>query len=119
MSAIGEGLHAVPQTPVQSLLYQPPKTAPLPVEVAQRETKSKEQQPGRDDVEKIISDINTQLHSMHTELNFSIDKDTDRMVLKIINSKTDEVIRQIPAEEALRIASRLSKLLGLIVDHSA
>ncbi len=119
MSAIGEGLHTVPNIPVQSLLYQPPKSALQPANVAQQETKHEEHQQHQQDVEKIISDINTQLQSMHTELNFSIDSETDRMVLKIVNSETDEVIRQIPAEEALRIASRLSKLLGLLVDHSA
>lgn len=119
MSIIGEGSHAVPQIPVQSLLYQPPKSVLQPAEVNQQETHRGSNQPSERDIGKLISDINLQLQAMHTELNFSIDKETERMVLKIINAETDEVIRQIPAEEALRIASRLSKLLGLLVDHSA
>lgn len=73
----------------------------------------------QEEVERIVSDVNDQLLAMHTELNFSVDKETDKLVLKIINSKTHEVIRQIPAEEALRIAARLSKLLGLLFDDNA
>lgn len=72
-----------------------------------------------EEVEKIVREVNDQLQAMHTELNFSVDKETDKLVLRIINSKTHEVIRQIPAEEALRIASRISKLLGLLVDGNA
>jgi flagellar protein FlaG len=72
-----------------------------------------------EEVQKIVRDINTALQSMHTELNFSVDKETDKMVLKVINSKTHEVIRQIPAEETLRIAARISKLLGLLIDGNA
>lgn len=72
-----------------------------------------------EEVERIVRDVNDQLQAMHTELNFSVDKETEKLVLKIINSKTHEVIRQIPAEEALRIAARLSKLLGLLFDENA
>ncbi|MER3522548.1 MAG: hypothetical protein C4326_00410 [Ignavibacteria bacterium] len=73
----------------------------------------------REEVEKIVREVNDQLQAMHTELNFSVDKETDKLVLRIINSKTHEVIRQIPAEEALRIAARISKLLGLLIDGNA
>lgn len=73
----------------------------------------------KEEVERIVREVNDNLLAMHTELNFSVDKETDKIVLKIINSKTHEVIRQIPAEEALRIASRLSKLLGLLIDGNA
>ncbi len=73
----------------------------------------------QEEVERIVREVNDNLQAMHTELNFSVDKETEKIVLKIINTKTHEVIRQIPAEEALRIASRLSKLLGLLVDGNA
>lgn len=71
------------------------------------------------DAQKIARDLNSALKSFNTELNFTVDKETDKMVVKIVNSKTHEVIRQIPAEDALRIASHISKLLGLLVDENA
>lgn len=73
----------------------------------------------QEEVERIVREVNENLQAMHTELNFSVDKETEKIVLKIVNSKTQEVIRQIPPEEALRIASRLSKLLGLLIDGNA
>ncbi|HXF99321.1 MAG TPA: flagellar protein FlaG, partial [Bacteroidota bacterium] len=47
----------------------------------------------QEEVERIVRDVNEQLQAMHTELNFSVDKETEKLVLKIINSKTHEVIR--------------------------
>ena len=41
------------------------------------------------------------------ELTFSLDRDTHRPVIKVINRNTKEVIRQIPAEAVLRLAQEL------------
>jgi flagellar protein FlaG len=101
-------LNARPTPPVE-------KSASRPIQ----ELPEKNQESSRKDIDKVVREINDNLQAMHTELNFSVDKETEKMVLKIVNSKTQEVIRQIPAEEALRIASCLSKLLGLLVDENA
>lgn len=52
-------------------------------------------------------------------LNFSIDEDTGRTVVKIIDTETGEVIRQIPAEELLAIARSLEKMQGLLLRQEA
>jgi flagellar protein FlaG len=70
------------------------------------------------ELQKAVVDVNQNLAGMHSELNFSVDKDSGKVVLKIIDSKTKEVIRQIPQEEALRLASKISQLLGLFVDEN-
>lgn len=46
-----------------------------------------------------------QLHS--AALKFSIDEDTDRIVVKVVDSRDGALIRQIPSEEALRLAQAL------------
>lgn len=43
---------------------------------------------------------------------FSLDKDTNKMILKLIDNQTNEVIRQIPSDLALRIARLVSSLQG-------
>ena len=43
------------------------------------------------------------------ELSFSIDRDTQKSVVRIIDRKTRKVIQQIPAEYVLRMAEKLSK----------
>ena len=43
-------------------------------------------------------------------LNFSIDNGTDRIVVKIIDEESGEVVRQVPPQEMLRIAAHLKQL---------
>jgi flagellar protein FlaG len=42
------------------------------------------------------------------ELQFSLDRETRRPILKIVDRKTGEVVSQIPAENALRLARKLT-----------
>jgi hypothetical protein len=45
------------------------------------------------------------------------DESTNQFVVQIVN-ENNEVIRQLPAEEALRIANRFRQVVGLIFDQS-
>ena len=47
----------------------------------------------------------------NNELTFSLDRQTRRPVIKIVNRKTNEVVQQIPNEQILRLAEDL-KLSG-------
>ncbi len=59
------------------------------------------------------------MKSMSQDLEFSIDEDSDRTVVKIIDQKTKEVLRQIPSPEALAIAKALDQAKGLLIQQKA
>ncbi|GBD05249.1 hypothetical protein HRbin20_00830 [bacterium HR20] len=44
------------------------------------------------------------------QIQFAVDKETRRTIIKVIDPQTNEVIRQIPPEEALRISRMISRL---------
>ncbi len=48
---------------------------------------------------------------------FENDERTDSMVVKIVDRESDEVIRQVPAEEVLEMKSVLQDLRGNLVDE--
>lgn len=52
-------------------------------------------------------------------IQFSIDQDTDRIVVKVVDTETQKVLRQIPNEEVLAISKTLDKLRGLVVRQTA
>ena len=60
-----------------------------------------------------LEDVTRRLNS---DVQMDIDDDTGRVVAKIIDRDTREVIRQIPPEELLHIAARLNDLVGLLFD---
>lgn len=68
---------------------------------------------------KMIDELAKQYQSRGTNLNFSIDKDTHALVVKVIDSESDKVIRQIPPDEILALRKRLQSLIGKLLDKEA
>lgn len=72
----------------------------------------KELQDAIEKIEKVVQPV-------AQDLKFSIDEDTGKTVIKVIDTGTKEVIRQIPSEELIAIARALDKLQGLLVKQKA
>lgn len=53
------------------------------------------------------------------DLRFSIDEDSGTTVIKLIDTQTQTVLRQIPTVEAIEISKALNKLQGLLVREKA
>lgn len=83
---------------------------------------AKDQASADKQLQKAVADLRDAVEPLARDLQFSVDKDTGRTVVKIIDSSTDKVIRQIPSEEALAIAKDLgeyTKSLGVLVKQQA
>ena len=60
-----------------------------------------------DDLKQAVSQLNDFVQNMQRDLQFSIDKESGTMVVKVIDAKSEKVIRQMPSEETLRLARSL------------
>lgn len=63
----------------------------------------------RADVFEAMSKIQNYAHKVERNLNFSVDEGSGKTVIKVVDSATNELVRQIPAEEVLRIARALEQ----------
>ncbi|MEW5976510.1 MAG: flagellar protein FlaG [Acidobacteriota bacterium] len=54
-----------------------------------------------------------------SELSISVDRETKKIVVKVLNSATKEVIRQIPPEELVELSAKLGRLNGSLFDEVA
>lgn len=50
-------------------------------------------------------------------LQFSVDQDLNAVIVKVVDGDTKEVIRQIPSEEAVRLARSMDKPLGKLIEQ--
>lgn len=75
----------------------------------------KPEAPSPADLQQALKEVQTAINGVANDLRFSIDEDTGRTLIKIVDRETDEVIKQIPSEELLRIAKALDKFQGLLV----
>jgi flagellar protein FlaG len=83
----------------------------------------KKTDPSRDEVDAAVKKLNDSMLGSSQTLQFSVDHDTKKIVVKLIDQDTKEVVRQMPSEEALRIAksidASMDKLQGRLIDHKA
>ena len=66
-----------------------------------------------------VKTINATLKNLNQNVEFTIDEDSQRTVVKVIDQETKQVLRQMPSQEALDIASALDRLQGLLIRQEA
>jgi flagellar protein FlaG len=72
-----------------------------------------------EDVKEVARFLNESARMFNVSLTFEINEDANRIVVSVINSETDEVVRQIPPQEVLDLASRLNEMVGVLFNETA
>lgn len=65
-------------------------------------------------LQEAVDNIQEFVQSVRRDLNFSLDDSSGRVVVKVTDSRSGDVIRQIPSEEALKLAESLSEARSLL-----
>lgn len=78
---------------------------------AAAEMQAEKMEMSRADVENVVSQLKDYVQSMQRDMDFHVDDATGRVVIQVIDSNSNEVIRQIPSEEILAIARHLADAL--------
>ena len=71
-------------------------------------------QPSESEIQEAIDEVRRVIEPVARNLQFSVDDDTNLTLIKVVDSATDEVIRQIPSEEMVAIAKAIDKLQGML-----
>ena len=88
--------HTAPKTNRSNISPAPP------IDIDIRET--------LENLEKIISQFNRRFE-------FVVDKNIDRVIVKVIDKQTDKVIKELPSEEVQRLHVRIREAIGLLIDE--
>jgi flagellar protein FlaG len=63
---------------------------------------------GAESVKSAVASISEYVQSINRDLQFTVDEELDRTVIKVIDSHSGELIRQIPEEVFLELARKLN-----------
>ncbi|NMA95833.1 MAG: flagellar protein FlaG [Clostridiales bacterium] len=66
---------------------------------------------------KAVDDSNNALETHNRRFDISIHEHTGTIMVKVIDTNTDEIIREIPPEKILDMAAALWELAGIIIDR--
>ncbi len=68
-------------------------------------------------IKKAVEKSNKMAKKLNSQVRFEVDLETKDLIVKVVDKETNEVIRQIPSEEMVRLASHVEELRGLIFNE--
>ncbi|MEK6736384.1 MAG: flagellar protein FlaG, partial [Pseudomonadota bacterium] len=78
------------------------RVAPSPVSTVQPAINNL---PGsKEPIKQAVQKIQETVDNLAQNLRFSVDEDTGKTIIKVVDAHTEEVIRQFPTEQAIEIA---------------
>jgi flagellar protein FlaG len=66
-----------------------------------------------------VLQLNDYAQNLNREIQFSVHKETNQTIVKVVDTETDKVIRQLPSEEILKIAESLENFSGMLLKEQA
>lgn len=66
---------------------------------------------------KAIEKANKAINGVNKKFAYSVHKPTGEILVKVLNSETDEVIREIPPEKIVDLVAKLQEICGVIIDE--
>ena len=68
-------------------------------------------------IESAVKRANNTMRMTKTSCQFQYHEETNRVSIKVIDKDTEEVIREIPSEEALELIQKMWEMAGILVDE--
>ena len=72
----------------------------------------------REQMEEMAQQLQDFMGEMNRSLQFKVDEDSGRDVIKVLDKNSGEVIKQYPSEEVLSLVSKLSESAGILIDQT-
>ena len=72
----------------------------------------------KDEADDIVESLYELTEMLQTSLTFQTDEKSNEVVIKVIDKKTNEVIRQIPNEEIMQLREKMKEMTGILLSES-
>jgi len=69
-----------------------------------------------EELDDAVKKLNSTAAAFNVKLNFSVDDQTERIVVKVMEKETERIIREIPPEYVLNMVAQIQSLIGVFVD---
>ena len=78
-------------------------------------SKDEQSEATNEQIKRAVEDLNKKMK--HTSCEFGIHESTNRVMIKIVDNDTKEVIKEFPPEETLDMIAKVWEVAGLMVDE--
>ncbi len=85
----------------------------------QNATLQQEPEKMKQNLEEIVEGLNEMAQIFNRGLDFAVHEETHRLMVKVIDKETDEVIREIPPKEILDMVAKMQDTFSVLLDVRA
>ncbi len=71
------------------------------------------------EVKNTVAAFNDVFEQANISVRYRFDDQTDDLVITLVNRDTEEVLRQLPPDQILKMRQRMEELMGLMFDGTA
>ena len=89
------------------------------VNEADSSTETDENQPSAEELQQLVGELSDMMSMMRKGLAFRVDEQSGANVVSVMDIDSGDIIRQIPNEEALELAQKLSEVTGFLMKTEA
>ncbi len=68
------------------------------------------------ELQKLTMELNKALEPLRTSLKFHFNDKIDELTIKVVDTKSNKVIREYPSKEALELMEKMREVVGLLFD---
>jgi uncharacterized FlaG/YvyC family protein len=71
----------------------------------------------REEIERQAKALEDTFLAFNHRVQLSVNEELNEIIIKVVDAKTDKVIKEIPAEEIQRMTAKIRQMIGLLVDE--
>lgn len=109
----------VKATSSAGLNIKPEVKPELITEEANNQPRTKAQTVSEQDTAKTTEDLNKIMQLLNADLQFEIHEETQRMMVRLVDTKTDKVLKEFPPHELLDTLAAIKEYIGVLLDKKA
>lgn len=70
-------------------------------------------------IEQVAEELNKHVQNLKRDLHFSVNEDTGEVVIKVVDSESQRMIRTIPSDEVFNMREKLNESVGVLFNAKA
>lgn len=83
----------------------------------QQQGASQQNQAMSESLKKAIAEMNKKINNSNQEAVFGVHEETNRVMIKIVDKETKEIVKEFPPEKTLDMIAKVWEVAGILVDE--
>jgi flagellar protein FlaG len=102
---------------------------PIPIDIfdesklkSEEENDKKAEELTKKETTEMVKNVNEMVKLVNAKLEFSVHEETDRIMIRVVDTQTKDLIKEIPPEKVLNASAKfrdMLHLIGILMDEKA